>query len=61
MENGEIYGMPYKSVTAIDNNQGMLYINQNWLDKLGLQIPKTTDELYNVCKAFATQDPNGNG
>lgn len=29
-------------------------INKPWLDKLGLQIPKTTDELYTVLKAFKT-------
>lgn len=36
-------------------------IREDWLDKLGLSIPKTTDELYTVLKAFKTQDPNGNG
>ena len=34
---------------------------QDWLDKLGLPIPETTDDLYNTLKAFKTQDPNGNG
>jgi putative aldouronate transport system substrate-binding protein len=29
-------------------------INKPWLDKLSLQVPKTTDELYNVLKAFKT-------
>lgn len=37
------------------------YINKQWLDKLGLSIPTNWDELYNVLKAFKTQDPNGNG
>jgi putative aldouronate transport system substrate-binding protein len=32
-----------------------------WLDKLGLQIPTTTEELREVLRAFKTQDPNGNG
>lgn len=36
-------------------------IRQDWLDKLGLQMPTNTDELYEVLKAFKTQDPNGNG
>lgn len=35
-------------------------INKKWLDKLGLEVPTTTDELYQVLKAFKTQDPNGN-
>ncbi len=36
-------------------------IRQDWLDKLGLQMPTTKDELHDVLKAFREQDPNGNG
>ncbi|WP_053228324.1 extracellular solute-binding protein [Spirochaeta cellobiosiphila] len=36
-------------------------INTAWLKKLGLSMPKTTDDFYKVLKAFKTQDPNGNG
>lgn len=36
------------------------FINKTWLDKLGLQIPATTEEFYNVLKAFKEGDPNGN-
>ena len=32
----------------------------DWLTALGLEAPTTTDELYDVLKAFQTQDPNGN-
>ena len=32
-----------------------------WLDKLGLEVPQTTEEFYEMLKAFKTQDPNGNG
>ncbi len=35
-------------------------IRQDWLEKLGLNVPSTVDELYNVMKAFKTGDPNGN-
>lgn len=58
---GAIYGLPMISDYSMDDLQIMSYINQKWLDKVGLPIPKTTDELYNVLKAFKTQDPNGNG
>lgn len=37
------------------------FIRKDWLTKLGLEEPKTVDELYKVLTAFATQDPNGNG
>jgi len=35
-------------------------IRKDWLAKLSLQEPTTTDELYNVLKAFKERDPNGN-
>lgn len=41
-------------------NRGYV-INKDWLDKLGLEIPTTIDEYYNVIKAFKEQDPDGNG
>ena len=59
---GGFYGMPMVTVTpVIDTMQNILYINQTWLDKLGLKAPETPDELYRVLKAFKEQDPNGNG
>lgn len=36
-------------------------IRQDWLDKAGLEMPTTTDELYEVLKTFKEQDMNGNG
>lgn len=37
------------------------FIRQDWLDKLGLSAPTTSEEFYQVMKAFKEQDPNGNG
>lgn len=37
------------------------FIRKDWLDKLGLEEPKTVDELYDVLTAFVNNDPNGNG
>lgn len=36
-------------------------IRQDWLDKAGMSMPTTTDELYEVLKAFKEGDMNGNG
>ncbi|WNR46198.1 extracellular solute-binding protein [Paenibacillus roseipurpureus] len=36
-------------------------IRQDWLDKLKLPVPKTTEEYLQVAKAFTEQDPDGNG
>jgi putative aldouronate transport system substrate-binding protein len=37
------------------------WINEVWLENVGLSYPKTLDELYIVLKAFKEQDANGNG
>lgn len=38
-----------------------MWINQDWLTKLNLKMPTTTDELEQVLIAFRDGDPNGNG
>lgn len=45
---------------AVPSFQSM-WIRQDWLDTLGLEVPTTLDELYDVCYAFTYQDPDGNG
>jgi len=37
------------------------FIRKDWLEKLGLEEPKTIDELHDVLYAFKNGDPNGNG
>ena len=37
------------------------WINQTWLDNLGLEYPNTLEELCEVLRAFKEQDANGNG
>jgi putative aldouronate transport system substrate-binding protein len=37
------------------------FIRKDWLDTLGLDVPKTVGEYYEALKAFKQQDPNGNG
>ncbi len=58
---GKIYTLP--KITGLEGNylESPIWINKAWLDKLGLSIPTTIDEFTNVLRAFATQDPNGNG
>lgn len=38
-----------------------LVIRKDWLDKLGLKMPTTVDELITVATAFTQKDPDGNG
>ena len=39
----------------------VLLLRKDWLDKLGLEVPDTLDELMTVMKAFTFDDPDGNG
>ncbi|RTE11286.1 extracellular solute-binding protein [Paenibacillus whitsoniae] len=39
----------------------ILLIRTDWLKKLNLSMPTTTEEMLNVANAFANQDPDGNG
>jgi len=38
-----------------------LVIRKDWLDRLKLKMPETTEELFAVAKAFTRRDPDGNG
>lgn len=58
---GNMYALPNYCDAPWNFTPNRMYINTAWLDKLGLEIPKTTDELYEVLKAFHDNDPNGNG
>lgn len=58
---GSMYAFPHAEYTVIDTMAYQVYINQEWLDALNLEMPTDTDSLYNVLKAFLEQDPNGNG
>lgn len=38
-----------------------MWINTKWLQNLGLTMPTTTEQFYEVLKAFKEKDANGNG
>lgn len=44
---------------AIQAIGGMPFINKAWLDKLGMNVPATTDELKSALLAFRDQNPGG--
>jgi len=56
--NDKSYGMAVPG--SLQKNEGLV-IRKDWLNKLGLKIPTTLDELYNVLYAFTYKDPDGNG
>ena len=55
---GHIYYFPFALDAMIGSG---LAINTQWLDTLGLDMPNTPDEFYDVLVAFRDGDPNGNG
>lgn len=57
---GQKYSIGFLVGQYINTNQHF-FINQTWLDNLGLETPNTLEELTDVLRAFKTGDPNGNG
>ena len=60
-DNGAIYGFTNLDLNGVSTFAAYCFLNQSWLDNLGLERPTTLDEFYNVLKAFKEQDANGNG
>ncbi|WP_270493679.1 extracellular solute-binding protein [Eisenbergiella porci] len=58
---GHIYGIASYDPWPWNEGSYRMWINENWLENLGLKMPETTDEFYSVLKAFVAGDPNGNG
>ena len=54
---GDFYAIPMK----IGVYQHGLWYRKDWLDKLGLEVPKTMDEFYQVAKAMKEADLDGMG
>lgn len=54
---GKVYGIYRERDLARDG----VMLRKDWLDNLGLEVPKTLDDFYNVLKAFVNDDPDQNG
>ena len=57
MPDGKMYG--FGIINGLQTNHA-LYIRADWLKKLNMEPPQTTEVLYKVMKAFTEQDPDGN-
>jgi putative aldouronate transport system substrate-binding protein len=58
---GNIYGLNSANQCGHCMAYPKMWVNMNWLDKLGMKVPETTDEFYSMLKAFKEQDPGGVG
>ncbi|MEK3983787.1 hypothetical protein CA600_11030 [Paenibacillus sp. VTT E-133280] len=56
---GKLYGLPNVAIDA--DSPVLLWVRQDWLDKLELQAPQTFEDIENIAKAFMEKDPDGNG
>ncbi len=52
--NGKLYGIPYDR-----GNGTVTYVRGDWLEKLGLEVPKTYDEFINMLRLFKNKNPDG--
>lgn len=53
---GSLYG-----ISPARGNGCVTYVKKAWLDNLGLDVPTTYEEYLEMCRAFTTGDPDGNG
>lgn len=58
---GAIYALPQVNAGAELRVSRKLFINKQWLSRVNMDIPRTTEELYRLLTAFKEQDANGNG
>lgn len=60
---GAIYSLPkiadYSTITGLNmvGMRGQYFINTVWMEELGLEMPKTLDDLYDVLSAFKEAYP----
>jgi putative aldouronate transport system substrate-binding protein len=52
------WGFPYSRFDALHQ---VVFLRKQWMETLGLEIPTTIDEYYEVLKAFTFGDPDQNG
>ncbi len=53
---GHIYALPTVIDVPRDLTGPKLWINQQWIDEAGLDMPESVDDLYTVLKAFKDRD-----
>lgn len=58
---GNIYSLPVLDVCQHAENAAKMWVNREWLDQIGMDVPTNTDEFYEMLKAFKKNDMNGNG
>ncbi|MDF2923816.1 MAG: transporter substrate-binding protein [Paenibacillaceae bacterium] len=60
MQDGRNYGIP-RPRPVEGAGSAFPVVRKDWLDKLGMSIPETVEDIYQVMKAFKEKDPDGDG
>lgn len=55
---GKLYAFPN---TAIDDGEMLLWLRTDWIEKLGLEEPRSMDEAMDIIRAFVEEDVSGGG
>ncbi|MEO3944364.1 extracellular solute-binding protein [Gorillibacterium sp. CAU 1737] len=55
---GKLYALPNVALQA--DSATLLWVREDWLNRLGLSPPETLDDIERIAKAFVEQDPDGN-
>lgn len=61
MTDGNMYTIPQYNESLINEFSTLLCIYKPWLDKLGMKVPETLEELEATLEAFKNNDVNGDG
>ena len=59
-QDGHIYALPQIDNVPRDIVPTKAWINKQWLENVGRELPSTIDDLYNVLKDFKDKDANKN-
>ena len=56
---GKLWGIPLTDASV--TSASVLWIRQDWMDKLGIAPPTTMEEVLEISRRFTEEDPDGNG
>lgn len=56
---GKLYGIPLTDASV--TSATVLWIRQDWMDKLGIDAPTSMADVLEISRRFTEEDPDGNG
>ena len=56
---GKLWGIPLTDASV--TSASVLWIRQDWMDKLGINAPTSMADVLEISKRFSEEDPDGNG